>query len=670
MSALVSPQPEQLRLCLVGIGPRGLSVLERLCANAQAERAGTVVTVHVIDPHPAGAGGVWRTGQRSELLMNTVSSQVTMFTDESVDKDGPTVQGPSLHAWAQALATSGSLDGYPQEVLDEAVRLGPDSYPTRAFYGNYLRWVFQRVVRLAPDEVRVQVHRSHAVALDDLGLAADSLQRVVLADGTVLDGLHAVVLAQGHRPVAPTAAEQALLDHAAAHDLTYVLPSNPGDADLSVLRPGEPVGLRGLGLNFFDYMALLTVGRGGTFERVDGTLQYRPSGQEPVLYAGSRRGVPFHSRGENEKGVDGCHVPVVLTPDVVAGLRARGEAKGGVDFRRELWPLIAKEVETVYYATLLSRRLPAAAVEAFRTDYLAASYGDPAEARLLDEAGVPAEARFDWEALAQPTGGRRFADAEEFRAWLVGYLRADLAAAREGNVSGPLKAALDVLRDLRNDIRKVVDHGGLSARSHREDLEQWYTPFNGFLSIGPPAQRIEQAIALVRAGVLHVLGPDVSMRPDPTGGGFLLSSPVVGGEPVRVRALVEARLPESDVRRTTDPLLRQLLATGQARPHSICDPQGASYETGGLSVTGRPYHLVDATGRAHPRRFAFGVPTEAVHWATAAGIRPGVNSVILGDADAIARAVLRLVDTTVLPGLVPAQRQPSGRSAALTRCWS
>ena len=58
-------------------------------------------------------------------------------------------------------------------------------------------------------------------------------------------------------------------------------------------------------------------------------------------------------------------------------------------------------------------------------------------------------------------------------------------------------------------------------------------------------------------------------------------------------------------------------------------------------MTQSPYHLLDATGTPHPRRFAFGIPTEAVHWATAAGARPGVNSVTLGDADAIARAALR-----------------------------
>jgi hypothetical protein len=69
-------------------------------------------------------------------------------------------------------------------------------------------------------------------------------------------------------------------------------------------------------------------------------------------------------------------------------------------------------------------------------------------------------------------------------------------------------------------------------------------------------------------------------------------------------------------------------------------------------VTERPYHLIDAAGRAHPRRFAYGVPTESVHWVTAAGIRPGVNSVTLTDSDAIARAVLQLSPSPAytLPG--------------------
>ena len=75
--------------------------------------------------------------------------------------------------------------------------------------------------------------------------------------------------------------------------------------------------------------------------------------------------------------------------------------------------------------------------------------------------------------------------------------------------------------------------------------------------------------------------------------------------------------------------------------------------------------LLDAHDRPHPRRFAFGVPTESVHWVTAAGIRPGVNSVILGDADAIARSSLRIAAERRRPLLLADDRvvHLTGRSA-------
>jgi hypothetical protein len=101
-------------------------------------------------------------------------------------------------------------------------------------------------------------------------------------------------------------------------------------------------------------------------------------------------------------------------------------------------------------------------------------------------------------------------------------------------------------------------------------------------------------------------------------------------------------LPCTDCRRSRDPLIGHLLRTGQAQPYRIDTPHGEPHETGGIAVTGRPYRIVNARGEVHPHRYAFGVPTEGVHWVTAAGIRPGVNSVTLGDSDSIARAVLAL----------------------------
>ena len=55
----------------------------------------------------------------------------------------------------------------PQRARDEAARLGPDSYPSRSFYGHYLTWVLDRLIRTAPPGVSIIMQRHHAVALDE-----------------------------------------------------------------------------------------------------------------------------------------------------------------------------------------------------------------------------------------------------------------------------------------------------------------------------------------------------------------------------------------------------------------------------------------------------------------------------------------------------------------------
>ncbi|MFD8493021.1 FAD/NAD(P)-binding protein [Amycolatopsis sp. NPDC059657] len=608
----------ELRLCLVGAGPRGTSVVERLLANVDSTRV--PVVLHVVDEFPAGPGAVWRTRQRTGLLMNTVASQVSLFTDESVQCAGPIVPGPSLYEWSTWLR-DGELPGaYPAWVRAEADQLGPDDYPSRAYYGHYLQWVFRRLVANAPEQVSVIVHASAAVALDD---TADGKQTLSLRDGTVLSGLDAVVLALGHGPVARSAEQERLSTFAQAHKLIYLEQSNPADAETRRFMPGEPVALRGLGLNFFDYINLLTVERGGVYERHASGLRYVKSGLEPQLFAGSRRGIPYHARGENQKGASGRHLPLFLTSAKIRELRTLAP----VAFSDSVWPLVDLEVKAVYYQTLCSSEKDG---QAFVSEFVRTRDEEP----LLERYGITE--RWSWERISRPQGDREFADTGEFTAWLLDYLRADVEQARMGNRTSPLKSALDVLRDLRNEIRQVVDHGGIDGESYRDELESWYNPLNAYTSIGPPARRIEEMIALIEAGVLHMTGPGMTV--EPSGGRFLVGSSIPSPA-VPVTGLIEARLPEIDLRRSGNPLLRHLLATGQCRPYRL--PDGA-YESGGLSVTARPYRVVDSHGRAHPSRFAFGVPTEGVHWVTAAGIRPGVGSVTLEDADAIARAVLAL----------------------------
>ncbi|MGW0705557.1 FAD/NAD(P)-binding protein [Streptomyces sp. NPDC002643] len=611
----------------MGAGPRGLAVLERLCAN---HTDGHRLMVHMVDPYPPGPGHTWRTRQSPHLLMNTVTSQISQFTDDSVPCAGPVRPGPSLYEWLVRTAP-GSERGRSESERRWAdpEPLGPDDYPSRAQYGHYLEWVFRHLVETAPAGLRVLVHRATATALDD----GTNGQRLTLDNGTRLTGLDAVVLALGHGTAEPTDEEREFTEYADRHYLRYVPPGNPADVDLDDIKPGERVAVRGLGLAFFDVLALLTEGRGGKFVSAPGGLLYLPSGHEPVLYAGSRRGVPYHARGENQKGPSGRHEPLFLTLDAVRRIRATP----GATFRRDVWPLLDAEVRAVHHRALVAERTDRATADRFLAEYVAAPEAErTAVARRF---GVRERDDWDWGRIERPWGRREFTGRADFSRWLVGHLREDARQAAGGNVDNPLKAALDVLRDLRNEVRLAIDHAGITGASYRDEVVGWFTPLNAFLSIGPPRSRIREMAALIESGVLQVMGPGTRVRRDPHGRGFLMGSAVLPGPEVVTGTLIEARISEPGLRRSGNPLLRQLLATGQCRPYRIPDAEGCAYESGGLDVTPRPYRVVNASGVPHPRRFAYGVPTEGVHWATAAGIRPGVGSVILEDADGIARAV-------------------------------
>ncbi|MFG1913271.1 FAD/NAD(P)-binding protein [Micromonospora sp. NPDC048898] len=633
---------------MVGVGPRGLATLERISASLRDDDP--PVRVHLIDPYLGSGGRVWRTDQSPELLLNTVASQVTMYTDDSVGCAGPVRPGPSLYTWAK---TSPDL---PPLFATEAAALGPNAYPSRALYGHYLVHVLNAVLLNRPASLTVELHRTTVVDLRD---GPDEHQEIDLLDGGRLQSLDAVVLTLGHLPTQPTDEEAAIATFAGHRGLAYVPPDNAADVRLGHIAAGEPVILRGLGLSFFDYLALLTTGRGGVFDRrSDGRLQYRPSRQEPRLIGFSRRGIPHQARGENEKGVSGRHQPLVLTMETVDRLRERRQRGDSVRFGSDVWPLVDREVRLVYYATLICGEHGPAAAQQFRSDYACLAGPEPVAGpldrpesneavQLLRRFGVAQGAFWSWQRIVAPHAGESFATEAEYRKWLVSYLEDDVRQARLGNVSGPVKAALDVLRDLRNEIRLVVDHAGVSGDSYRDEVQRWFTPLNAYLSIGPPARRIEEMIALIGAGILHVAAPGATL--DYTGREFRLRSAVEPGHTIQARTLIEARIPDPDLRRSADLLTQNLSRRGECGGYRIPIPGGGEHRTTGLAVTTRPYHLIDNAGRPHPHRYAFGVPTEAVHWATAAGIRPGLGSVILQDADAIAQACLhRTIATRML----------------------
>ncbi|SCF99790.1 FAD-NAD(P)-binding, partial [Streptomyces sp. Ncost-T6T-2b] len=82
----MTPAPS---IVVIGGGPRGTGVIERIAANAAELYGDRPLDLHVVDPHPAGGGRIWRPDQSPLLWMNSMAEDVTMFTDETVELAGP-----------------------------------------------------------------------------------------------------------------------------------------------------------------------------------------------------------------------------------------------------------------------------------------------------------------------------------------------------------------------------------------------------------------------------------------------------------------------------------------------------------------------------------------------------------------------------------------------------
>lgn len=67
-------------LAVIGAGPRGTGLAERLAANAPALYGDRPLDLHLIDPHPPGSGRIWRREQSPLLWMYSMAEDVTMFT--------------------------------------------------------------------------------------------------------------------------------------------------------------------------------------------------------------------------------------------------------------------------------------------------------------------------------------------------------------------------------------------------------------------------------------------------------------------------------------------------------------------------------------------------------------------------------------------------------------
>ncbi len=655
---------------IVGGGPRGTGVLERLAASAArfGVDAEHPLDVHIVDAYPPGAGRIWRTAQSELLWMNSMAADVTMYTDETVTCAGPIVPGPSLIEWAEQVR-DGALDGeaVPDGRVGEEVRgLTPATFPTRQLQSHYLDFVLRQVLETLPDGLRVHVHRGRAA-----GVVDGDVRRVRIdeSDGSQVEiDADAVVLASGHLDATPSDDEAAMLETSQRLGLQYFPPEQTTDSDLDAIEPGRTVVARGMGLAFVDLMVLLYEGRGGRFVEDPtgdddgsgrGRLDYVPSGREVYLHVGSGRGVPYHAKSEYTLRGPRPPLPRFFGPEQVEELLAHGE----VSLRDEVWPLIAKEVGWGWYHELHHGHPDRVTTtwDDFATRYAELDWYSDAREALIAEA-VPAESdRLDFERLDRPLAGVA-TDLETLQKQLREYVADDLARHVDPAHTAEL-GAFTALLSAYMTSGELAGRGGLTQRSRAFDLSWWQNLFSSLAS-GPPGPRLRQLLALSRAGFVTFLGAGVRVEidegDDDRAPAFVATSASLQGE-VRAPTFVDARLASASVRRTLDPMLASLTRHGvldeetlrweeRATPCALdavaervegADAPVVVHSTGLVPVRASDFRVLTGTAEEpHPRLFAVG-PHTTVRL-PGAFTRPRTNSLSFRANDAVAQAVLAI----------------------------
>lgn len=603
-----------LTVTIVGVGPRGLTVLDRLIEAYRWHSPSFRLVVHLVEPGDLGEG-THRSRQPRYFLTNTPASRLTIFPCRALPGASTRSIGLSLSEWA-------TLRGYRRRGDDFVVSnnaadapICDDDCVPRSMLGEYLRWFYNGLNEGLPDGVAL-VH-SHLSAIDvrcEGGLA----KAVTLETNHSLSTDYLIVTS-GHgtsRDFAISSTYRTFVEdnQSINHGLDVVHAKD--HARLSSICPDATVALRGCGLTAHDVIAHLTVGRGGSFFKDEHTTQYQRSGLEPKILLFSRSGLPHCARALSQKPPGALQGTYFFTTQAVAELRSRQVAAGGcgqLDYARDVLPLLIKEMSLVH-GSVRSR------CHIDHRNYI------PAPEDLISI-----------HSIFSPIRSSDFKDHVSYQCYLVEYLKRDLDEARCGNASSPLKAAIEVIRDTRQCFRAVVEHGGLIPGSH-ESFHRNHHPTLNRLAFGPPIPRNLELLALIEEGVVEFAGgPACTLEAVVDNAKFRILTNF--GEEVHVRhadVLIEARIDSPQIDATASVLFRNLLASGTIRPY-----RNGDYVAGGIDID-RDNHPRTRSGGTIPNMWVFGHPVEGPNYFTNALPIPLLPSRHVSDAD---RCVTEIFDT-------------------------
>ncbi|HEY2829205.1 MAG TPA: FAD/NAD(P)-binding protein [Thermoanaerobaculia bacterium] len=279
-------------VAIIGLGPKGLYCLERLCAEFAARPLQEGLAVHVFDR--VECSPIYDTTQSDHILVNVAVGEIDLW--DADDPPPAAGRGPSFLEWY----------GEP---------LTGNEYLPRSVVGRYLRDCLRRMLDRVPAGMTIEYHREEVIDIENDRLLPSGVRA------------HKILLATGHQQPAD----------GPPSDGEMVIPFvYPVKERMRAVPAGARVAMLGIGLTFIDAVLELTEGRGGRFD--GGT--YIRSGNEPaVIFPYSRTGLPMTPK-PNDLPAARRRLRFV-TEEALAALRSRGQ----IDFERDVVPLIDRELE-------------------------------------------------------------------------------------------------------------------------------------------------------------------------------------------------------------------------------------------------------------------------------------------------------------------------------------
>lgn len=610
-----------MEIAIIGAGPRGLMTLSRLISWNQKLHYTDATTITVIDYAPIG-GRTWAPDQSPILVMNTVTSQVTLFTDSSVQMQGDVDRGPTLFEWLhgdeiEEFIKSGNYV-HGEEYLRQAADLGPDDYASRGLFGVYCQWFYHQLQLHHSRNLAVHFQQMKVNALQptEQGYQITTTQQIFFADR--------VIMAIDSTDMNQLSAEsQSLADYAKTNDLTYVGPTMANEVDLSVVNADQPVILEGMGLTFYDDLALMTIGRGGKFVESENGLTYQPSGKEPKVYAGSILGVPYYPKAINRERYGEQATPHFYTRAAID----QYDSDHPMPYE-QFTQLLRQELLFQYYTRLIKSKYPKINLDEFDDQVIGSE--NPIE--VMENFPFKPEDKLNFDQVLNPVAGLKISDTDHYNERIKNWLARIINDANQGTEKALITGMLNTLFELRDNVRYMVEKRVLSHTDYVNRFLTEYNVYYHFLISGPPVFRSEELLVLMNAGIVTVLGPQLKIIG--ANSEFIAYSKFYPKEFFRAKTVISAFDPSFNAHENSSSLINSIKQNqlGQA---ALLD----NHQLKALTIDPKNDQLT-YQNQPTTNLFFWGQGTETIHWLTQTTFHPGTNDSNIQTADRIAYQVL------------------------------